>query len=149
MLHKTIKQVTNDIEQAGVQHGDLADDGVHEYFTKQSCGRARSWRSSCCFSRRSLRTSPKSCGNCWATTARWPIEPWPKLRRGVDEGRGNRDPRANHRQAPRQGRRPRRQRQATLVAAAREDERIAELLTGKEVVKTIVVPGKLVNFVVK
>ena len=39
--------------------------------------------------------------------------------------------------------------QATLIAAARADARIAELLTGKEVVKTIVVPGKLVNFVVK
>jgi len=39
--------------------------------------------------------------------------------------------------------------QASLIAAARADARIAELLTGKEVVKTIVVPGKLVNFVVK
>jgi len=39
--------------------------------------------------------------------------------------------------------------QASIIAAAREDARIAELLKGKEVVKTIVVPGKLVNFVVK
>ncbi|MCI0361029.1 MAG: leucine--tRNA ligase [Planctomycetaceae bacterium] len=39
--------------------------------------------------------------------------------------------------------------QASLIAAARSDARIAELLTGKEIVKTIVVPGKLVNFVVK
>jgi leucyl-tRNA synthetase len=39
--------------------------------------------------------------------------------------------------------------QATIIAAARADTRISELLTGKEVVKTIVVPGKLVNFVVK
>ena len=39
--------------------------------------------------------------------------------------------------------------QVTIIAAARSDARIAELLTGKEVVKTIVVPGKLVNFVVK
>jgi len=39
--------------------------------------------------------------------------------------------------------------QVSLIAAARADARIAELLTGKEVVKTIVVPGKLVNFVVK
>jgi len=37
----------------------------------------------------------------------------------------------------------------TIIAAARTDPRIAELLSGKEVVKTIVVPGKLVNFVVK
>jgi leucyl-tRNA synthetase len=39
--------------------------------------------------------------------------------------------------------------QATLIAAARAEPRIAELLSSKEVVKTIVVPGKLVNFVVK
>ena len=39
--------------------------------------------------------------------------------------------------------------QATIVAAARADASIAELLAGKEIVKTIVVPGKLVNFVVK
>ena len=39
--------------------------------------------------------------------------------------------------------------QAIIVAAARADERIAGLLSGKDVVKTIVVPGKLVNFVVK
>jgi len=36
-----------------------------------------------------------------------------------------------------------------LEAAAKSDERIAELLAGKQVVKTIVVPGRLVNFVVK
>jgi leucyl-tRNA synthetase len=39
--------------------------------------------------------------------------------------------------------------QVAIITAAREDARIAELLKGKEVVKTIVVPGKLVNFVVK
>jgi leucyl-tRNA synthetase len=39
--------------------------------------------------------------------------------------------------------------QATIITAARGDARIAELLAGKEVVKTIVVPGKLVNFVIK
>ena len=39
--------------------------------------------------------------------------------------------------------------QAALVAAAHADERIAGLLAGKEIVKTIPVKGKLVNFVVK
>jgi leucyl-tRNA synthetase len=39
--------------------------------------------------------------------------------------------------------------QAVMEAAARADEKIAELLAGKTVVKTIVVPGKMVNFVVK
>ena len=36
-----------------------------------------------------------------------------------------------------------------MEAAARADEKIAELLAGKSIVKTIVVPGKMVNFVVK
>jgi leucyl-tRNA synthetase len=39
--------------------------------------------------------------------------------------------------------------EATLEAAAKADPRIAELLSGKTIVKTIVVAGKLVNFVVK
>jgi leucyl-tRNA synthetase len=38
---------------------------------------------------------------------------------------------------------------SVLEAAARENPRIADLLTGKQVVKTIVVPGRLVNFVVR
>jgi len=38
---------------------------------------------------------------------------------------------------------------ATMEAVARADERIAELLAGKKVVKVIPVPGKLINFVVK
>ena len=36
-----------------------------------------------------------------------------------------------------------------MEAAARADEKIAELLAGKTIVKTIIVPGKMVNFVVK
>ena len=39
--------------------------------------------------------------------------------------------------------------QDTILAAAQADPRIAELLAGKTIVKSIVVPGKLVNFVIK
>ena len=39
--------------------------------------------------------------------------------------------------------------QAAMEAAARADEKIAELLAGKTIVKTILVPGKMVNFVVR
>jgi len=38
---------------------------------------------------------------------------------------------------------------AALETAARDDPRIAELLDGKTIVKVIVVPGRMVNFVVK
>ena len=37
----------------------------------------------------------------------------------------------------------------TLEKAARDDSRIAELLEGKEIVKTVIVPGRLINFVTK
>ncbi len=37
---------------------------------------------------------------------------------------------------------------AAIEAAARQDERIAVLLEGKTVRKVVIVPGKLVNFVV-
>ena len=38
---------------------------------------------------------------------------------------------------------------ATIEAAARADAKVAEWLAGKTVVKTVLVPGRLVNFVVK
>jgi len=38
---------------------------------------------------------------------------------------------------------------ATLESLARADAKVAEHLTGKNVVKVIIVPGKMVNFVVK
>jgi leucyl-tRNA synthetase len=38
---------------------------------------------------------------------------------------------------------------ATLEAAAQADPRIAELLAGKQVVKVVAVPGRMVNFVVR
>ena len=39
--------------------------------------------------------------------------------------------------------------QATVVGVAKNDERIAELTAGKNVVKEIYVPGRMVNLVVK
>jgi leucyl-tRNA synthetase len=37
----------------------------------------------------------------------------------------------------------------TLEAAARAEPRVAELLAGKQIVKTVVVPGRMVNFVIR
>jgi leucyl-tRNA synthetase len=39
--------------------------------------------------------------------------------------------------------------EATIEAAARADEKVAANLAGKQIVKTLVVRGRLVNFVVK
>jgi len=37
----------------------------------------------------------------------------------------------------------------TLLALIKADQRVKELLAGKEIVKEIIVPGRLVNFVVR
>ena len=39
--------------------------------------------------------------------------------------------------------------QADLEQAARADKRVAELLSDAEIIKVIIVPGRLVNFVTK
>jgi leucyl-tRNA synthetase len=39
--------------------------------------------------------------------------------------------------------------EAELAARAREEEKVKPFLDGKQIVKTIVVPDKLVNFVVR
>ena len=39
--------------------------------------------------------------------------------------------------------------QAAIEAAARADEQVCKQLAGKTIVKVVVVPGRLVNFVVK
>ena len=132
-----------------VQHGDQPADGVRQRLhRRRRSGRGRRWRRSCCCSRRSPRTSPRSCGRSSATTETLAYEPWPTLRPGAAEGRRDRGAGPGQRQAPRQGRRPGRRRSAAIEAAARADERIIALLEGKTIRKVVVVPGKLVNFVV-
>ena len=39
--------------------------------------------------------------------------------------------------------------QHTMLTSAKEDPKIAALLAGKSIIKEIVVPGRLVNFVIK
>ena len=82
-------------------------------------------------------------------STRWPTSRGRVRPRNAQERHG-RNPRADQRQAPQQDRVP---------TGADKDEheagrpgrrpRIAELLAGKTVVKVIVVPGRMVNFVIK
>ena len=95
------------------------------------------------------RTWPRSCGKRWATPRRWPTSPG----RSFDEAKLREDTveipvqingklrgRIRVAAACTPGR---------IEPAARADARIAELLAGKTIVKVIVVPGRMVNFVVK
>ena len=76
-------------------------------------------------------------------------EPWPDVRRSGAQGRHDRGAGADQRQAPRPDPGPGRGRQRRAGSAARADAKVAEFLAGKTVVKVIVVPGRMVNFVVK
>ncbi|MBC7856135.1 MAG: leucine--tRNA ligase [Pirellulaceae bacterium] len=148
-LHKTIKQVTSDIEGMAFNTAIARMMEFVNFFTKQSV------RPHSVMERFVLLLSPFAphiAEELWQLLGRektLAYEPWPtfddalikdaeieipvqilgKLRGKVVVPAGSD--------------------QATLVAAARAEPRIAELLSGKEVVKTIVVPGKLVNFVVR
>ena len=95
------------------------------------------------------RTWPRSFGRRWATPARWPTSPGPTF----DEAAIREDtievPVQINGKLRGRIHVPADADQAALEAAARGDPKIAELLAGKTVVKTIVVPGRMVNFVVK
>ena len=90
---------------------------------------------------------PASCGRRWAAGMLW-REPWPRGRPGV--------PRARHRHGGRPGQRqaaraPARCRsglpEEELVARARDLPRVAAAVDGREVVREVVVPDRLVNLV--
>ena len=77
-------------------------------------------------------------------------EPWPEVRSRSRARRHGRGAGADQRQAAGRDHRARRRRPGRdSKQAARDDARIAELLAGKTVVKVIVVPGRMVNFVVE
>ena len=133
-----------------VQHGHRANDGVHQLFLQggkaaqiASCG------GSCNCSRPSPRTSPKNCGSSWAAVGRWPTSRGRNsIRQLLKEDTVEIPVQVNGKL---RGRIvvPAGADNSVMEAAARADEKIAELLAGKNIVKTIVVPGKMVNFVVK
>jgi leucyl-tRNA synthetase len=148
-LHKTIKQVTRDIEGMDFNTAIARMMEFTNYFTKQTVRPTSVLRT---FVLLLSPFAPHIAEELWSLLGgakTLAYEPWPtyddeltkdseieipvqilgKLRGKVVVPAGSD--------------------QETIVAAAHADPRIAELLTGKQIVKTIVVPGKLVNFVVK
>ena len=100
MLHKTIKAVTDDLEQMSFNTAIARMMEFTNFFLKGSRGRARRWSSSCCCSRPSPRTWPRSFGRRWATTTTLAYEPWPSSTRRRS-GRHDRGAGADQRQAAR------------------------------------------------
>ncbi len=149
MLHKTIKAVTDDLDQMAFNTAIARMMEFTNFFTKQD-PRPRSAMEQ--FVQLLSPFAPHVCEELWATLGRDEAlmhHPWPAF----DESAIKEDTL----EIPVQilGKLRSRIRvsadadKATLEKAAREDPRIVELLAGKTIVKAIVVPGRMVNFVVK
>jgi leucyl-tRNA synthetase len=149
VLHKTIKQVTNDIQQLQFNTAIARMMEFTNFFTKQSV-RPRSVMEK--FVLILSPFAPHIAEELWrllghdSTLA---YEPWPQYDDALTKDAEVEIPVQILGKLRGKVVVPAGSDQAAIVAAARDDERIASLLVGKEVVKTIVVPGKLVNFVVK
>ena len=134
-----------------LQHGHRADDGVHQFLSQ---GRPAAALGDGAVRAAAVALCPApgrgAVASCWATRETLAYEPWPRL----DEAWLREDTvevpvQVNGKLRGRIVRARRRRRRGRLEAAARADARIAELLAGKTVVKVVVVPGRMVNFVVK
>ena len=148
-LHKTIKQVTSDLHQMAFNTAIARMMEFTNFFTKQSV-RPRAVMEK--FVLILAPFAPHIAEELWQllghkTTLAY--EPWPTYDDALTQDAEIEIPVQILGKLRGKVIVPAGSDQATLIAAARGDARISELLTGKEVLKTIVVPGKLVNFVVK
>jgi leucyl-tRNA synthetase len=148
-LHKTIKQVTNDIERMEFNTAIARMMEFTNYFTKQSV-RPREIMEKFVLILSPL--APHIAEELWQLLGHsksLAYEPWPKYDEALTQDAQVEIPVQILGKLRGKVVVPAGSDQDTIVSAARGDTRIAELLTGKQIVKTIVVPGKLVNFVIK
>ena len=149
VLHKTIKQVTGDIQQLQFNTAIARMMEFTNFFTKQSVRPREAMEK---FVLLLSPFAPHIAEELWQLLGHnqsLAYEPWPAFNDALTRDVEIEIPVQILGKLRGKVTVPAGSDQATLVTAARADPRIAELLTGKEVVKTIVVPGKLVNFVVK
>lgn len=149
VLHRTIKEVTHDIEDVQFNTAIARLMEFVKYFSKET-PRPRAAMES--FVLLLSPFAPHIAEELWEAlghTKTLAYEPWPEYDETLI--------RENTIEVPVQiGKKVRAKitvpAEATaeeIEAAARADEKIAEILAGREVVKVIVVPGRLVNFKVK
>jgi leucyl-tRNA synthetase len=149
MLHKTIKAVTNDLEQMSFNTAIARMMEFTNFFLKEEC------RPRVAMEKLVLLLSPfapHAAEELWAALGhattlayeRWPTFDEAALREDTVEVPVQINGKLRGRIQTPAGADA-----ATLESAARGDPKIAELLAGKTVVKAIVVPGRMVNFVVK
>jgi leucyl-tRNA synthetase len=148
-LHKTIKQVTRDIENMDFNTAIARMMEFTNFFTKQTV-RPKSVMQS--FVLLLSPFAPHLAEELWellGNNKTLAYEPWPKFDEALTQDSEIEIPVQILGKLRGKVIVPAGSDQDTILAAAQADPRIAELLTGKTIVKSIVVPGKLVNFVVK
>jgi leucyl-tRNA synthetase len=149
VLHKTIKQVTVDVTRLEFNTAIARMMEFVNYFTKQSV-RPRSVLEP--FVLLLSPFAPHIAEELWQLLGHsqtLSFEPWPSYDEALTKDAQIEIPIQILGKLRSKVTVPSGSDQDTIVTAAKADARIAELLAGKEIVKTIVVPGKLVNFVVK
>ncbi len=133
VLHRTVNEVTLDIERLSFNTAIAKMMEFTNFFLKVEA-RTIKWR--CCgwftFSRRSLRTCAKSCGNCWAKSSRWPTSPGRATTRRRSRNRTSIDPGAESSASCGAGSSSRRGDEGDLEAAAKARTKIAEQLAGQD-----------------
>jgi leucyl-tRNA synthetase len=149
VLHKTIKAVTEDTASMGFNTAIARMMEFVNYFTKQSS------RPKSCLAPFVLLLSPYAphlAEELWRILGRektLAYEPWPRYDEALARDEEIEIPVQVKGKLRAKILVPRDIGQQELEARALADERVQELLAGQKVVKTIVVPGRLVNFVTK
>ena len=149
VLHKTIKAVTEDIAKLSFNTAIARMMEFTNFFTKQD-RRPRAALES--FLLLLSPFAPHVSEELWESLGHeqsLAYEPWPKYDESLLAEDTVEIPVQIKGKVRSKIRVPAGAEQSSVEELARDDPRIAELLEGKEVVKTVVVPGRLVNFVTK
>jgi len=149
MLHRTIKAVSEDLDQMAFNTAIARMMEFTNFFLKEDP------RPRCAMETFTLLLSPFAphlAEELWAALGHahtLAYEPWPQFDEALIREDSIEVPVQINGRVRSRVRVPAESDQAALEAAARADERIARLIEGKRVVRVIVVPGRLVNIVVK
>jgi leucyl-tRNA synthetase len=148
-LHKTIKAVTNDLDTMSFNTAIARMMEFVNFFTKESQRPLAAMKS---FVLLLSPMAPHLCEELWQvmggqTTLAY--EPWPQYNAELTVDAMVEVPVQILGKVRGKIQVPTDASEAQMVAIAQADPRIADLLAGKQIVKTVVVPGRLVNFVIR
>ena len=149
VLHRTIRGVTQDIERLAFNTAIAKMMEFTNFFTKADS------RPKIAMERLVLLLSPlaphiaEELWQCLGHADTLAYEPWPQYDEGLIQEDTIEIPVQINGKVRSRVTVPVEAPQDDLARAAREDSKIAAQIAGKTIIKTIVVPGRLVNFVVK